>query len=434
MKTIKYLLLFFSIVMIGCHSQKIFYGEPDNSTTLVEDSYIYQNGPYVQLLDYVSDRISETIITSKELRSGDIPGVIRNIFGYRDGYIENGKQEGKWETYKYHKYDSLGYSRSKRYLGREEYFRKGLRDSIYKIYNKDGKIIYSTYFKNGNGIEKDFYDNGQLYYEIKTQNGYFTDTLRLYHENGRLAAKLLYDKDSLIFKKEYSKDISDTIENGRKVQIQYNGKLIQKKIYKDETWWYNKDGKVELKAKDSIVDGVKKSFQEYINEDHITKSVRINNNHNIEYEKIERWWGGKLNSRINVYLDKHGKAYELENSYDNGKIISCTKRLHKAYLFIKPNYIYETTDYYKNNKKYSWSELIYKEIKVEKSPIQTDKQITAKERNFYNLKNDLIKKEYIEETAGSSGGGCEAPIPFLITKIWKVEYYKNGKIIRTEVK
>ena len=202
MKIIKSL-LFFSTVMIGCHSQKIFYGEPANSTTLVEDSYIYLNGPYVQLPDSVSDRISETIITSKKVIESDAPFTYRNIFGYRKGYILNGKQEGKWETYKYNDYDSLGYSRSKRYLGREEYFKNGLRDSVFKIYDKEGKIIYTTNFKKGNGIEKDFYDNGQLYYEIETQDGYFKDTLRLYKQNGQLMQKLFYKKDSLIFKKNY---------------------------------------------------------------------------------------------------------------------------------------------------------------------------------------------------------------------------------------
>lgn len=78
-----------------------------------------------------------------------------------------------------------------------------MRDSIYKIYNKEGKIVYSTTFKNGNGLEKDFYDNGQLYYEIKTQNGYFTDTLKLYTPQGKLMEKLLYKKDSLIYHIKY---------------------------------------------------------------------------------------------------------------------------------------------------------------------------------------------------------------------------------------
>lgn len=97
----------------------------------------------------------------------------------------------------------MGYPRSKNYLAREEYFKNVLRDSIYRIYDKDGKVIYSTSFKNGTGIEKDFYDNGQLYYEIKAQDGYFTDTLKLYRKNGQLMQKLLYKKDSLIFNNDY---------------------------------------------------------------------------------------------------------------------------------------------------------------------------------------------------------------------------------------
>jgi antitoxin component YwqK of YwqJK toxin-antitoxin module len=122
---------------------------------------------------------------------------LKDLDGYRKGYFKNGKQNGKWVSDRCYHYDSLGYSRSKRYLAREEYFKNGLRDSIYKIYDKEGKIIYSTYFKNGNGIEKDFHDNSQLYYEIKTENGYFTDTLKLYNAKGELMEKRLYKKDSL---------------------------------------------------------------------------------------------------------------------------------------------------------------------------------------------------------------------------------------------
>jgi len=202
MKIIKYLLMFF-IVMTGCRSQKTMSVEDSKVNTLVDDSFIYLNGPYVKLPDSISRSISATIITSKEVLGGDAPFTSKNIFGYRKGNIQNGKQEGKWVTYKFHEYDSLKYSRLKRYLGREEYFKNGLRDGIYKIYDKKGKTIYSTYFNKGDGIEKDFYDNGQLYYEIKTTNGYFTDTLKLYNKNGQLIQKLLYKNDSLVFKKDY---------------------------------------------------------------------------------------------------------------------------------------------------------------------------------------------------------------------------------------
>ena len=66
-----------------------------------------------------------------------------------------------------------------------------------------GTLYILLIFKKGDGIEKDFYDNGQLYYEIKTTNGYFTDTLKLYNKNGQLIQKLLYKNDSLVFKKDY---------------------------------------------------------------------------------------------------------------------------------------------------------------------------------------------------------------------------------------
>jgi len=202
MKITRYLLIFL-IAIMGCHSQNAMSGEDSKVTTLVEESFIYLNGPYVNLPDSISRSVLTTIITSKEILGGDAPFASRNIFGYRTGKIQNGKQEGKWETYKFHEYDSLGYSRSKRYLGREEYFKNGLRDGIYKIYNKNGKIVYSAYFEKGNGVEKDFYDDGQLYYQIKTKDGYFTDTLKLYKKNGQLMQNLLYKKDSLIFKKDY---------------------------------------------------------------------------------------------------------------------------------------------------------------------------------------------------------------------------------------
>jgi len=120
-------------------------------------------------------------------------------FGSRVGEFKNGVQHGLWECKRRYYLDSLGHHIYKNYKFREEYFKDGLRDSIYKIYNKDGKVIYSTYFKNGNGLEKDFHENGALYYEIETKGGYFTDTLRLYNKEGKKFEKRLYQKDVLVY-------------------------------------------------------------------------------------------------------------------------------------------------------------------------------------------------------------------------------------------
>lgn len=113
----------------------------------------------------------------------------------------SGVQHGKWKSNRYFYSDSLGNKVIKNYIFREEYFKSGLRDSIYKIYDKNGKMIYSTNFKNGTGLEKDFHENGKLYYEIETKDGYFVDTLKLYNAKGALIEKLLYKKDSLIYHK-----------------------------------------------------------------------------------------------------------------------------------------------------------------------------------------------------------------------------------------
>jgi antitoxin component YwqK of YwqJK toxin-antitoxin module len=125
---------------------------------------------------------------------------------YRDGYFKNSKQDGKWTAETFFIPPKAGSDKAIDYICREEYFKNGLRDSIYKIYNKEGKVVYSTYFKNGNGVEKDFHNNGILHYEIATKDGYFTDTLKLYNDECKLKEKLLYKKDSLVYHKIFISD------------------------------------------------------------------------------------------------------------------------------------------------------------------------------------------------------------------------------------
>ena len=83
----------------------------------------------------------------------------------------------------------------------KEYFKHGLRDGIFRQFGNDGVIIYETTFKMGTGLWKEFHGNGKIYFEAYTKDGYFTDTLKLYNDKGILFEKLLYKKDSLIFRK-----------------------------------------------------------------------------------------------------------------------------------------------------------------------------------------------------------------------------------------
>jgi antitoxin component YwqK of YwqJK toxin-antitoxin module len=80
-----------------------------------------------------------------------------------------------------------------------EYFKDGLRDSIFKIVDENNKIIYETTFKMGTGLWKEFHGNGKIYFETYTKDGYFTDTLRLHNKEGEIYEKRLYQKDALVY-------------------------------------------------------------------------------------------------------------------------------------------------------------------------------------------------------------------------------------------
>ncbi|MFB9110533.1 hypothetical protein [Flavobacterium gyeonganense] len=41
----------------------------------------------------------------------------------------------------------------------------------------------------GTGLWKEVHSNGTIYFEIETKDGYFTDTLKLYNDKGRLIEK-----------------------------------------------------------------------------------------------------------------------------------------------------------------------------------------------------------------------------------------------------
>lgn len=125
------------------------------------------------------------------------------IFGTRKGELMSGYKEGEWQTISYY-FETT--NKKVKYISRVEYFKHGLQDSIYKILDKDGRIIYETTFKMGTGIERDYHENGQLYYEIEKQDGYFTDTLKLYNSDGKLIQKLLYNKNIIVYDEKTDDD------------------------------------------------------------------------------------------------------------------------------------------------------------------------------------------------------------------------------------
>ena len=147
---------------------------------------------------------SDANFTYKDFPNEDINGADSNYqerfidANHRIGKIRDGFKEGKWLAGIVN-FDEKGNVESDG-VTKEEYFKKGLRDSIFRQF--DGrKIIYETTFKKGTGLWKEFHSNGKIYFEAYTKDGYFTDTLKLYNDKGILSEKLLYRKDSLIFRK-----------------------------------------------------------------------------------------------------------------------------------------------------------------------------------------------------------------------------------------
>ncbi|MBZ4043817.1 toxin-antitoxin system YwqK family antitoxin [Flavobacterium hibisci] len=151
-----------------------FVGFYDNST----NDKVYEDFPY-----------EDTTFTNVEYRNS-----------IREGKILNGFKEGLWLS-AIVKYDTITKTKEVERLFTKEYFKHGLRDSVFKQFDKDGKTIYETSFKMGTGLWKEFHENGTIYFEAYTKDGYFTDTLKLYNREGVLMEKRLYKKDSLIFKK-----------------------------------------------------------------------------------------------------------------------------------------------------------------------------------------------------------------------------------------
>ena len=118
--------------------------------------------------------------------------------GERFGKIVNSYKQGKWLSGDAD-FDKDGNVYAKGRIWREEYFKNGLRDSVFRQFNNDGKVIYETNFKKGTCLWKEFHSNGVLYFEIYTKDGYFTDTLRLHDDKGKIIGKRLYIKDSLVY-------------------------------------------------------------------------------------------------------------------------------------------------------------------------------------------------------------------------------------------
>ncbi len=190
-KTIKLFVLFLTMYtfFIGCKSYQKKMLDPIKGTA--------------KALMYLHSKYDSDFPPKLKIENNGL-GISPTEEWFKEGGVSFGKtgiddsKEGKWLSGDAD-FDKNGNVVAKGGIWKEEYFKNGLRDSIYRRFDSNGKIIYETTFKKGTGLWKEFHSNGQLYFEMYTRDGYFTDTLRLHDDKGKIIGKRLYVKDSLVY-------------------------------------------------------------------------------------------------------------------------------------------------------------------------------------------------------------------------------------------
>nr|WP_315248736.1 hypothetical protein [uncultured Flavobacterium sp.] len=222
----------------------------------------------------------------------------------------------------------------------------------------------------------------------------------------------------------------DTVENGRAVTIIYYGNTKSKK-FKNEVWNY-RNGVLVNKIKDTIIENVRLFSKEEINGDETVITNFEKNNPKKEYESIYKFKKGKKVFQISVSVDEKGNVIEQKKGFDEkGELITRLQREHRAFQYPKDNQNNEITEYYKFGKKHQWSKLTYIESKS-----NSELQITRLETlSYYNLKNELIKKEFLKDISGTVSEVFSGQDVKIVQKIelLKTEYYKRGKLVKTLV-
>ncbi|WP_337966784.1 hypothetical protein [uncultured Flavobacterium sp.] len=190
-KTIKLfgLLLTMYTFFIGCKSYQKKILDPIKGTT--------------QALMYLHSKYDSDFPPKLKIENNGL-GISPTEEWFKEGGVRFGKtgiddsKEGKWLSGDAD-FDENGNVYAKGGIWKEEYFKNGLRDSIFRQFDNDDKVIYETTFKMGTGLWKEFYGDGKIYFEAYTKEGYFTDTLHLYNKEGEIFEKRLYQKDALVY-------------------------------------------------------------------------------------------------------------------------------------------------------------------------------------------------------------------------------------------
>jgi antitoxin component YwqK of YwqJK toxin-antitoxin module len=173
MKMKRYKLLLIGLLIVGCAFAQSAFDKyiktPINIETLVERDDIYYtkdiNKPY----------------------TGAVFRLYQNGDKWIEGYLKDGKKEGKWTDY----YEDG-------HIKAEAYFKDGILEGKGTDYYEDGHIKAEAYFKDGmpDGKGTDYYEDGQIKAEAYFKDGILEGKGTEYYEDGQIKAEA-YFKDGM---------------------------------------------------------------------------------------------------------------------------------------------------------------------------------------------------------------------------------------------
>jgi antitoxin component YwqK of YwqJK toxin-antitoxin module len=142
MKNLRFFSCLFLLAVVSCFKIKT----PTRPTLPLETSEYNAMSSDNHLYEDFPNEKSSSDMCYEEFSEGGLRVGKCGIDGYK---------EGKWLSGNVG-FDSSGNVYAKGKIWREEYFKRGLRDSIFRQYGHDGKIIYETTFKMGRAYGKSF--------------------------------------------------------------------------------------------------------------------------------------------------------------------------------------------------------------------------------------------------------------------------------------
>ena len=226
--------------------------------------------------------------------------------------------------------------------------------------------------------------------------------------------------------------IVDTIEKGEKVRnyyrLDYNKKrYIQEKRWKNKIKKYEFNELVYLKV-DTVING-KKMIYTKINKDLEEESLYSLSKTSMQDDFI--YYKQFKNGKISIYKYKEKRKIFTICYNENGKINFKSIIDYNNHKNTYP-YLYEESIYFddENKKKFYTKNYIYSELINDNGSSSSIDCVI----NYYNLKNNIFKKEYAKKKTIPRNDGLligKEAIMINNTKIIKTEYYENGKLIKT---